>query len=239
MKFPHHQKTKIVATVGPASDSYEKLLALVRAGVDVFRINMSHGEHENIKEVIRHINKINEKYGVHIGVLADLQGPKLRVGKIQYNGIEIKKGDILTFTNKECVGTKEAIYMSYRQFAKDVNVGERVLVDDGKIVLEVQETDAKSQVKLKVIFGGILSSNKGVNLPDTKVSLPSLTTKDKKDLEFILTQPVNWIALSFVRSANDVKGLKRRIAKAEHPAKVIAKVEKPEAIDNIKAIVKA
>lgn len=239
IKFPHHQKTKIVATVGPASDSYEKLLALVRAGVDVFRINMSHGEHENIKEVIRHINKINEKYGVHIGVLADLQGPKLRVGKIQYNGIEIKKGDILTFTNKECVGTKEAIYMSYRQFAKDVNVGERVLVDDGKIVLEVQETDAKSQVKLKVIFGGILSSNKGVNLPDTKVSLPSLTTKDKKDLEFILTQPVNWIALSFVRSANDVKGLKRRIAKAEHPAKVIAKVEKPEAIDNIKAIVKA
>lgn len=239
IKIQHHQKTKIVATIGPASDSYEKLLALVRAGVDVFRINMSHGEHENIKKVIQHINKINEKYGVHIGVLADLQGPKLRVGKIQYNGIEIKKGDLLTFTNKECVGTKESIYMSYRQFAKDVNVGERVLVDDGKIVLEVKETDLKSEVKLEVIFGGILSSNKGVNLPDTKVSLPSLTTKDKKDLEFVLTQPVNWIALSFVRSANDVKGLKRRIAKAEHPAKVIAKIEKPEAIDNIKAIIKA
>ncbi len=239
IKFPHHQKTKIVATVGPASDSYNTLVKLVRAGVDVFRINMSHGEHENIKQVIRHINTINEKYGVHIGVLADLQGPKLRVGKIQHNGIEIKRGDILTFTNKECIGTKEQIYMSYRQFAKDVQVGERVLVDDGKIVLEVQETDLKSEVKLKVIFGGILSSNKGVNLPDTKVSLPSLTKKDLADLEFILTQPVNWIALSFVRSANDVKGLKRRIAKAEHPAKVIAKVEKPEAIDHIKAIIKA
>jgi pyruvate kinase len=239
IKFPDHQKTKIVATVGPACDSYDNLLELVKAGVDVFRLNMSHGDHEKHKEVIKHINKINDTYGVHIGILADLQGPKLRVGKIQDNGIEIKSGDILTFTNEKCIGTKEKIYMSYTSFAEDVTPGERVLVDDGKIVLEVQDTDRKSIVRLKVLFGGILSSNKGVNLPDTKISLPSLTVKDLEDLAFVLTQPVNWIALSFVRSARDVKSLKKKIAKAEHPAKVISKIEKPEAIRHLKAIIKA
>ena len=237
--FKNHQKTKIVATVGPACDSFEGLLNLVKAGVDVFRVNMSHGTHDQHREVIKYINSINQKYSVHVGILADLQGPKLRVGKIKDNGIEIVAGDVLTFSNEECVGTKEKIYMSYTNFAQDVEVGERVLVDDGKIVLEVKSTDKISTVELEVIFGGILSSNKGVNLPDTNVSLPCLTTKDLEDLEFILSQPVNWIALSFVRSAKDVKSLKKKIAKAEHPAKVISKIEKPEAVRQIKSIIKA
>ena len=233
------QKTKIVATVGPASESYDNLLELVKAGVDVFRLNLSHGDHDGHKEVIKNINLINERHHQHVGILADLQGPKLRVGKIEKNGLKIEKDDILTFTNEKCIGTKEKIYMSYAQFALDVKVGERVLLDDGKLVMEVVETDKESKVKLKVLFGGLLSSNKGVNLPDTKITLPSLTEKDLKDLDFALTQPVNWIALSFVRKAKDVIDLKKRIEKAEHPAKVIAKIEKPEALSNIKSIIKA
>ncbi len=238
LKIVNHQRTKIVATVGPACSSYEMLLELIKAGVDIFRLNFSHGTHEDHKKVIDNIVAINKTYGTHIGILADLQGPKLRVGQIENNGIEIKEGDILTFVNEKCVGTKEKIYMSYTAFPMDVNPGETVLVDDGKIVLEVVETNKKDTVKLKVIFGGILSSNKGVNLPNTNVSLPSLTKKDIVDLEYILTQPVNWIALSFVRKGEDMTDLTRRIAAANHPAKVLAKIEKPEAIENIDDIIK-
>ncbi len=239
MKIVDHQNTKIVATVGPASNAYEQLLELVREGVDVFRLNFSHGTHEDHLSVINHIIYLNEKYGTHIGILADLQGPKLRVGQIENNALEIKEGDILTFVNEEVVGTRDKIYMSYQQFPKDVKVGERVLVDDGKLVLEVTETNEKDTVKLKVVFGGVLSSRKGVNLPNTKISLPSLTAKDLRDLEFILTQPVNWIALSFVRDDDDIYDLRRRIEERNHPAKVIAKIEKPEAIENIDSIIKA
>ncbi|MEL7021797.1 MAG: pyruvate kinase, partial [Bacteroidota bacterium] len=171
--------------------------------------------------------------------LADLQGPKLRVGKMEGEGLSIQKGDILTFVNEECIGNQEKIYMSYKQFAIDVRVGERVLVDDGKIVLEVISTNRRDTVKLKVLFGGILKSNKGVNLPNTKISLPSLTPKDERDLEFMLTQPINWIALSFVRSAKDLKDLRKRIDAKNHPAKIIAKIEKPEAVDKIDKIIKA
>jgi len=227
MKIVDWQNTKIVATVGPASSSYENLLALVKAGVDVFRLNFSHGSHEDHKEVISRICYINEKYNLHIGILADLQGPKLRVGKIENNALPIKEGDLLTFVNEECLGNMEKIYMSYPQFARDVKVGERVLVDDGKLVLEVIETNQVDTVKLKVLFGGVLSSNKGVNLPNTKISLPCITKKDERDLEFILTQPVNWIALSFVRSPKDIKDLERRIKAAGHQAKTISKIEKP------------
>lgn len=239
MKIVDYQNTKIVATVGPASSSYEKLLELVRAGVNIFRLNFSHGSHEDHLKVINHISYINEKYNLYIGILADLQGPKLRVGKIKDNRLEIKQGDILTFVNEPCIGTMEKIYMSYDQFAQDVKVGERVLVDDGKLVLEVLETNNDDTVKLKVLFGGILSSNKGVNLPNTEISLPSMTPKDERDLEFILTQPVNWIALSFVRSGKDMKRLARKIRAAKHPAKTIAKIEKPEAIHQIDSIIKA
>lgn len=232
------QKTKIVATVGPASSSKEALLSLIKAGVNVFRLNFSHGTYEIHQKVIDNILEINKEYQTHVGILADLQGPKLRVGKMENDGLPIKPGDVLTFVNEECIGNMEKIYMSYKLFARDVNVGEKVLVDDGKIVLEVIETDKTSMAKLLVLHGNFLSSNKGVNLPETIVSQPSLTDKDLRDLDYILTQPVNWIALSFVRKAEDVTDLQNRINSANHFAKVIAKIEKPEAIKNIKEIIK-
>lgn len=235
----NRQKTKIVATVGPASSSKENLKKLILAGTDIFRLNFSHGSHENHEKAIENIIALNEELSSKIGILADLQGPKLRVGKIENNGIQLDKGDIIHFVNEECLGTKEKIYMSYRDFARDVSVGERVLVDDGKIVLEVTETDEVSKVSLKVIFGGVLSSNKGVNLPETSLSLPCLTEKDMRDLEFVLGQPVNWIALSFVRNSSDVETLKGLVKQRNHPAMILAKVEKPEAVSNIKDIIKA
>ncbi|HMP29074.1 MAG TPA: pyruvate kinase [Saprospiraceae bacterium] len=238
LKAIEGQKTKIVATIGPACSSREGLLSLVKAGVDVFRLNFSHGSHEEHLEVINRIVSINEEYGTHVSILADLQGPKLRVGAMENDGIEIAPGDILTFTNEKCIGTKDKIYMSYDQFAQDVNVGEKILVDDGKIVLEVVSTNKVNEVKLKVLFGNKLSSKKGVNLPDTNVSLPCLTEKDLIDLEFILQQPVNWIALSFVRKAEDILDVKERIAAAGKDMLVVAKIEKPEAIKNIKEIIK-
>ena len=185
MKIANQQNTKIVATVGPACSSPENLLALVKTGVDIFRLNFSHGSHEDHKKVIDSLVAINEKYDCHIGILADLQGPKLRVGKVQEGGILLKAGDLIRFTNEKCIGTKEKVYMSYKQFAQDVNVGERVLCDDGKLVFDVVETDKVSEVILKSVYGGLLQSNKGVNLPDTNVSLPCLTEKDLIDLEFI------------------------------------------------------
>ncbi len=239
MQIIDHQRTKIVATVGPASSSYDNLLELTKAGVNIFRLNFSHGTHEDHLKVINRINYINEKYNLHVGILCDLQGPKLRVGQMENNGLEIKKGDVLTFVNEECVGNMERIYMSYERFAKDVKVGEKVLVDDGKLQLEVIETNEEDTVKLKVLHGGVLSSRKGVNLPNTDISLPSLTEKDQRDLNFILTQNIHWIALSFVRRAKDVKDLVKQIEEAGHIAKVIAKIEKPEAVDNIKSIIKA
>jgi len=178
LKIDNSQKTKIVATIGPASSSYETLIRLVKAGVDVFRLNFSHGAHKDHKDVIDRILKINKEYDIHIGILADLQGPKLRVGQIENNALVLKKNDVIHLVNKKCIGTMKKIYMSYERMAKDVKVGERVLVDDGKIVLEVVKTDKRSKVSLKVIHGGTLSSNKGVNLPDTEVRLPAMTPKD-------------------------------------------------------------
>ena len=239
MKISKRQNTKIVATLGPASSPYAMLKKLIKAGVDVFRLNFSHGDHEGHLKVLERIHKINAEYGLNVGILADLQGPKLRVGKILNNRLDLEEGQILTFVNKACIGTAEKIYMSYQNFARDVSPGEKVLVDDGKIELEVVETNKIDTVKLKVLFGDALSSNKGVNLPQTKISLPSLTDKDRRDLEFILKQKVNWIALSFVRSAKDIIDLRSKIEEAGHPAKIVAKIEKPEAIENIDAIIDA
>ncbi|MCC6463052.1 MAG: pyruvate kinase [Saprospiraceae bacterium] len=233
------QNTKIVATVGPACNSYDKLLELVQAGVDVFRLNFSHGTHADHLKVIEHIQYINDKYNTHIGILADLQGPKLRVGKIQDNALPLQSGDVITLVNEPVLGTREKIYMSYEQFAEDCNVGERIMMDDGKLVFEVLETNKVDTVKLRCLHGGILSSNKGVNLPDTALKLPSLTEKDLEDFDFIMTQPVNWLALSFVRTAADVEDLIRRVEAKNHPAKVMAKIEKPEAVKNIREIIKA
>ncbi len=233
-------KTKIVATVGPASESYENLLKLAKAGVDVFRLNFSHGSHEAHLKVMQNITKINETYGAHVSILADLQGPKLRVGDMENGGVPIKNGGLITFTHEKIVGTSERAYMAYEMFAADVKPGERVLIDDGKLVLEVVETDGVSEVILRVIHGGTLKSRKGVNLPNTQISLPSLTEKDEHDLNFILTRPeVDWIALSFVRYAEDMTDLRQRIQAKGHTAKMIAKIEKPEALVNISSIIDA
>ncbi len=237
MDISNFQKTKILATVGPASNNYSTLLELVKAGVDAFRLNFSHGKHEDHLKVFENIKYINKKYKTTISVLADLQGPKLRVGEIENGKISLKKGDILTFVNEECIGNAEKIYMSYKQFAKDVKVGEKVLIDDGNIQLLVKETNGKDTVKLEVLYGESLSSRKGVNLPQTDISLPSLTEKDIRDLNFILKHNFNWIALSFVRSAEDIISLRKLIKAKNHRAKIIAKIEKPEAIANIDEII--
>jgi pyruvate kinase len=239
MTIQDSQNTKIVATVGPACNSYSKLLELTQAGVDVFRLNFSHGTHEDHLEVINHLHHITEKYNVHVGILADLQGPKIRIGKIGEEPVILEEDDEITFVNEPCIGTKEKVYMSYEQFAQDVSEGERVLLDDGKLVLEVVETNKKDTVRLKTIFGGPLSSNKGVNLPETKTSLPALTEKDLNDLKFILKQDINWIALSFVRSSKDVDQLRKILDEHNHQAKIIAKIEKPEAVKKIDKIIKA
>ncbi|MDH3648450.1 MAG: pyruvate kinase [Saprospiraceae bacterium] len=238
MQIVNHQKTKVVATVGPASSSYETLLELVKAGVNVFRLNFSHGEHSEHEQVIHHIIRINETYGLFVGIIADLQGPKIRIDEIEGGTMPLEKGDILYFQTKPCAGNKEGIQINYTEFPKDVKAGERIVVDDAKVVLQVLETDGVERVKLEVLFGSELSSRKGVNLPDTAVTLPALTDKDVGDLEFILTQPVHWIALSFVRSFKEIRNLQERIAVAKHPAKVVAKIEKPEAIKRINKIIK-
>jgi len=238
MKIHDKQSTKIVATLGPASTEPATLLELVKAGVDIFRLNFSHGDHAGHKETIKKIKEINETYNIHIGILADLQGPKLRIGKVEGDGVLLEENDVITFTNEKCLGTKEKVYMSYGLFAQDVVKGEKILVDDGKLVFEVLDTDKKENVQLKTLFGGVLSSNKGVNLPDTNISLPAMTEKDVKDLEFILTQDVNWIALSFVRTAEEIVKLKKIISENGHRAKVISKIEKPEGVKNIKEIIK-
>ncbi len=233
-----HQNTKIVATVGPACSDYEVLLALAKEGVHVFRLNFSHGTHEEHKEVIQSIVRINEEHGLHVGILADLQGPKIRIGDIQDKEIFLENGKEIVFTNQKCLGTVDRVFINYENFPKEVKAGERILLDDGKLVMEVLATDRQREVKLKIIHGGVLSSKKGVNLPDTALSISAITEKDHADLEFILTQPVNWIALSFVRRAEDIIELQEYIDAANHPAKTIAKIEKPEAVRNIRKIIK-
>lgn len=239
MNINQKENTKIVATIGPASSDYEVLKGLVQAGTDMFRLNFSHGNHEDKLDIIKKVKKINSDYDVHIGIIADLQGPKLRIGELENGEFLVTPGDIITLTNEECIGTKEKIYMSYSNFAHDVEKGDTVLVDDGNLVFKVENTDGKSKVQLRTVYGGMLKSRKGVNLPDTKISLPCLTKKDLEDLDFILTQEVNWIALSFVREHTDVEELRERIERANHNAKIISKIEKPSAVENINKIIKA
>lgn len=230
-------KTKIVATVGPACDSYEQLLSLVQAGVNVFRLNFSHGSQENKKEVIEHIRNINKLEPYNVSILCDLQGPKLRIGKIENNSLEVKPGDILTFTNEKCIGTKEHIYVSYPEFHNDVKVGNTIMIDDGKIEVQVVDVTRDNDVKAVVTLGGILSSNKGINLPDTRISLPSLTEKDLNDLKFIISQDADWVALSFVRNVKDIVELRKILEDHNSKIKIIAKIEKPEALTNIREII--
>lgn len=228
------RKTKIIATIGPSTSSKEVLSRIIQRGVNVCRLNFSHLSHEKAKEIIALIKVVNQEMHVHTAILADLQGPKIRVGEFS-KPLKLKKGSEITFCTKK---RKQSIYINYINFARDVSVNDRVLIDDGKITLSVITTNKKDTVKLKVVFGGELQSNKGVNLPNTKISLPSLTKKDKKDLAFILNEKIEWIGLSFVRSAEDVRILKKIIKKQKLHHKVIAKIEKPEAIKEIDAIIK-
>ncbi|HEX5154956.1 MAG TPA: pyruvate kinase [Parafilimonas sp.] len=231
-------RTKIVATIGPSCDTYEKMLELARAGVNVFRLNFSHGKNEDKARILGLIERMNNEEPFNVASLADLQGPKLRVGDIQNGLLEIRNGDILTFTSKEkVVGTKEKIYVSYPNLHQDVKVGDKILIDDGKLEVVVIEITPAEDVKVAVTYGGILLPKKGVNLPDTEISLPALTEKDLTDLEFILQYKVDWIALSFVRKAEDIIDLKARIAVKNSSSKVIAKIEMPSALRDLRNII--
>lgn len=232
------KRTKIVATLGPATQSEQTLRDMISAGVDVFRINFSHATYTNVKERIETLRKIGNELEAPPAILADLQGPKLRVGVMKEEAV-VQPGDIVTFcTGEEFEGTSEKVYMNYENFARDVNEGERILLDDGKLIFEVVSTNKENEVKAKVIQGGPLRSKKGVNLPNTSISLPALTEKDLKDAEFAIEQQVDWIALSFVRSADDLQELNELIKeKAPYKIPVIAKIEKPEAVKNINKIV--
>lgn len=232
-------KTKIIATVGPASNTYEKLLSLVEAGVNVFRLNFSHGTHAQHKQVIEYIHRINNDFPFNIAILADLQGPKLRVGNIEGGSMVLHKGDEFLFTNEACAGNKDGIYISYPDFYKDVRIGEKILLDDGKIEVLVVEVTAQKCVRVKVITPGVLLPNKGVNLPDTSISLPSLSEKDLADLDFIISMNIDWVALSFVRKPDDVTELRKLIAEKGSSAKIISKIEKPEALTHLREIILA
>jgi pyruvate kinase len=232
-----HHKTKIVATVGPACETYDQLKNLVIAGVNVFRLNFSHGTHEDKKKIIDNIRGINKELNCTIAILGDLQGPKLRVGEIENNRLEVKEGDILTFTNTKCVGTLEKIYVSYPNLAGDVVVGNTIMIDDGKIEVLVHSVESNGDVKVKVTLGGIISSKKGINLPDTKISLPALTEKDLEDAAFIIKEELDWVALSFVKRVADIEMLRAILNEHKSNAKIIAKIEMPEALTNIRDLI--
>jgi pyruvate kinase len=200
-------------------------------------LNFSHGGHEDKARIIEHIRTINSTEPYNISILGDLQGPKLRVGEIENNELEIKPGDILTFTNEKIVGNMDRIYVSYPNLHADVKIGNMIMVDDGKLEVKVMGIEKNNDVKVMVTMGGILSSKKGINLPDTKISLPALTEKDLLDLDFIIEQKLDWVALSFVRSVKDIVILRSKLQEKKSKTKIIAKIEKPEALTNIRDII--
>ncbi|MCH7516706.1 MAG: pyruvate kinase, partial [Bacteroidetes bacterium] len=232
------KKTKIVATLGPATSTKEILKAMLEEGVDVFRINFSHANHQDVIARIKLIRELNEEYGFNAAILGDLQGPKIRVGVMDHE-VVLNEDDEITFvTGEEFKGNKDRIYMNYDNFPNDVKPGERILLDDGKLIFEILKTDKKQEVLAKVIQGGPLKSRKGVNLPNTNISLPALTEKDINDAIFAIEQKVDWIALSFVRHAEDLIQLEELIKKhSDYKIPIIAKIEKPEAVENIDKIV--
>lgn len=238
MRSETSNNTKIVATLGPASWHKEVMMDMIKAGVNVFRVNFSHGDHETHRRTIRLIKEINQEFNCKTAVLADLQGPKLRIGDVE-EGAVVNEGDTLTFTTDKVDGTAELVYMNYEQFPNDVNAGERILMDDGKLMCEVVETNKKDTVVTRVIQGGPLKSKKGVNLPNTKVSLPCLTEKDLADVVVAMEEGVEWIGLSFVRDAQDVKQLRNIIEEFGSYAKIVSKIEKPEAVVDIDQIIHA
>lgn len=237
MIIPRYNRTKIVATIGPASMSESVLENMIHAGMDVCRINSSHGDHAMMEQMIQTIRALNIKLNAHIAILFDLQGPKIRIGDLEEKNIVLKVGDELMLNHREVPGTSKEVFIKYHNFHRDVKVGDTVLVDDGKIALEVAEILPDERVLTEVVYGGPLSSRKGVNLPNTDISLPSLTEKDRKDLEFALKHDIEWIGLSFVRKPEDVVELKNIIKAANKRTRVIAKIEKPDAVRNIDEII--
>ncbi|MGB5315237.1 MAG: pyruvate kinase, partial [Robiginitalea sp.] len=236
--MPNTKKTKIVATLGPATSKREVLKGMMEAGVDVFRINFSHADYEDVKKRVKMIRELSEELQMYTAILADLQGPKLRVGVMSGEVIVVPGDEIIFKTGKPFEGTAEEVYMNYKEFPRDVNPGERILLDDGKLMFEVVETNRKNAVRAKVIQGGPLKSKKGVNLPNTNISLPALTEKDVKDAIFAISQEVDWMALSFVRHSQDLIDLQQIIEKhSKYKIPIIAKIEKPEAVKNIDKIV--
>ena len=232
------KKTKIVATLGPAVSGKKMLLDLIATGVNVFRINFSHADYKAVENNIKYIRAINKEHGFNAAVLADLQGPKLRVGVMKDNTIVSSGDDIVFATGDRFEGSEERVFMTYDRFPKDAKPGERILLDDGKLIFEVVSTNQTNEVKAKVIQGGSLKSKKGVNLPNTNISQPALTEKDKLDALFAIEQQVDWMALSFVRNAEDIKELKDIISKhSSYKIPIIAKIEKPEAVANIDEII--
>jgi len=233
------KRTKIVATLGPASSDKTVLTNMIAKGVDVCRLNFSHGSQDDHLKVINTIREINDEHPFNVGILADLQGPKIRIGKMKEGGAILVNGAEVEITTQELIGDEKRIYITYENFPNDVKEDEIILLDDGKLQLKVIHTNHKDTVKCQVVHGGVLTSRKGVNLPNTKVSIPSLTEEDLDNLNFALDHGADWIAMSFVRSAEDIHQCKEIIkAKGSH-ALVIAKIEKPEAIDNIDAIIEA
>ena len=235
----HFNKTKIVATLGPASDSKDKIRELARAGVNVFRINFSHGSHDQARKIVQRIREVdNETEDFHLAILADLQGPKLRIGQVE-EGAMVHPGDLVRFTNEAVMGSASKVFMTYEQFPRDVKAGEKILLDDGKLLMKVVETNEQDEVVAEVIQGGPLKSKKGVNLPNTRISLPCLTEKDLADLEVAVQERIEWIGLSFVRSAQDVYELRRLLDDYGSHSKIISKIEKPEAVVDIDNIIEA
>jgi len=230
------KKTKIIATVGPASNTKEKLWQLAQAGANVFRLNFSHGTHEGHAQVIKFVRELNAEKGANLALLQDLQGPKIRTDEVENNNVELVSGAKIVIQKAKILGTKDRISSSYAALTADLNVGDTVLIDDGKIELKVVGKGV-DEVTCEIIYGGILKSKKGINLPDTNVSEPSLTIKDKEDLVFGIANDLDWIALSFVRRAEDMRDIKKIIADSGKDIKVVAKIEKPEAIENIDAII--
>ena len=237
MKF---KKTKIIATLGPASNSRKMIERLIKSGVDVLRVNFSHADHEDVKRIVNDVNFIRKKLNNHVTLLADLQGPKIRIGEV-IEDRELKKNEKISFTTDISTANRENIIkINYPSFAKDVKAGDKVLIDDGKIILKVISSNKNDLVELKVIQEGVLKSRKGVNLPNTKISQPALTKKDIRDAIFALNNSFDWIALSFVRSKKDILELKELISKnCDHHIPIISKIEKPEAIKKMDEIIKA
>lgn len=231
------KRTKIVATLGPASTKKEVLRKMIEEGLNVCRLNFSHGGHDGHLEAIKIIRELNQEMGLNVAILADLQGPKIRTHEMENNGVELVKDAVINITTNKVLGTAQRFSINYEQLPQDVNAGELILLDDGKLMLEVIDTNKKDEFRAKVVHGGILSSKKGVNFPNTAISMPCLTEKDLIDLEFALDHEVDWIGLSFVRNQSDILELKKIIADRNAIAKVIAKIEKPEAVKDIDEII--